>query len=123
MIFSTLGLSDPLLRAVSEQGSGTRTSAERFFAENGIKISANMELNNNGAIKLGVEEGLGLGIVSQHTIDIEVNTGRLIIPDVQFFPLARTWYMVRREGKRWSAVGTAFENFVRKEKFRFVRLP
>ncbi|MGZ8162988.1 MAG: LysR family transcriptional regulator [Methylobacter sp.] len=106
-----------------EQGSGTRTSAEHFFAENGIKISTNMELNNNGAIKLGVEEGLGLGIVSQHTIDIEVKTGRLIILDAQFFPLVRKWYMVRREGKRLSAVGTAFENFVRKEKFRFVRLP
>jgi DNA-binding transcriptional LysR family regulator len=106
-----------------EQGSGTRTSTERFFAENGMKISANMELNNNGAIKLGVEEGLGLGVVSQHTIDSEVRAGRLIILDVQFFPLVRTWYMVRREGKRLSAVGTAFENFVRQEKFRFVRLP
>lgn len=106
-----------------EQGSGTRTSTERFFAENGMKISANMELNNNGAIKLGVEEGLGLGVVSQHTIDSEIKTGRLIILDVQFFPLVRTWYMVRREGKRLSAVGTAFENFVRREKFRFVRLP
>jgi DNA-binding transcriptional LysR family regulator len=106
-----------------EQGSGTRTSTERFFAENGMKISANMELNNNGAIKLGVEEGLGLGVVSQHTIDSEIRAGRLIILDVQFFPLVRTWYMVRREGKRLSAVGTAFENFVRQEKFRFVRLP
>jgi len=106
-----------------EQGSGTRTSAESFFAKNGMKISANMEMNNNGAIKLSVEEGLGLGIVSQHTIDIEVKTGRLIILDVQFFPLVRKWYMVRREGKRLSAVGTAFEDFVRKEKFRFVRLP
>jgi DNA-binding transcriptional LysR family regulator len=106
-----------------EQGSGTRTSTERFFAENGMKISANMELNNNGAIKLGVEEGLGLGIVSQHTIDNEVKTGRLVILDVQFFPLVRTWYMVRREGKRLPAVGVAFENFVRQEKLRFVRLP
>lgn len=106
-----------------EQGSGTRTSTERFFAENGMKISANMELNNNGAIKLGVEEGLGLGIVSQHTIDIEVKTGRLVILDVQSFPLVRTWHMVRREGKRLSAVGMAFEKFVRQEKFRFVRLP
>ncbi|MDP3331288.1 MAG: LysR family transcriptional regulator [Methylococcaceae bacterium] len=106
-----------------EQGSGTRTSAERFFAEKGMKIFANMELNNNGAIKLGVEEGLGLGIVSQHTIDNEVKAGRLIVLDVQYFPLVRKWYMVRREGKRLSAVGTAFEAFVRKEKLQYVRLP
>ncbi len=106
-----------------EQGSGTRTSAERFFAEKGMKIFANMEMNNNGAIKLGVEEGLGLGIVSQHTIDNEVKAGRLIVLDVQFFPLVRKWVMVRREGKRLSAVGSAFEAFVRKEKLRYVRLP
>jgi DNA-binding transcriptional LysR family regulator len=106
-----------------EQGSGTRTSAERFFAEKGLKIFANMEMNNNGAIKLGVEEGLGLGIVSQHTIDNEVKAGRLIVLDVELFPLVRKWYMVRREGKRLSAVGTAFEAFVRKEKLRYVRLP
>ncbi|MFA5983816.1 MAG: LysR substrate-binding domain-containing protein [Methylococcaceae bacterium] len=106
-----------------EQGSGTRTSTERFFAENSLKISASIEVNNNGAVKLGVEEGLGLGIVSQHTIDIEVNTGRLVILDVQFFPLVRKWYMVRRAGKRLSVVAMAFENFVRTEKQRYVRLP
>lgn len=106
-----------------EQGSGTRTSTERFFAENGLKIFASMEVNNNGAIKLGVEEGLGIGIVSQHTIDIEVKTGRLAILDVQFFPLVRKWYMVRRAGKRLSVVAVAFENFVRKEKHNYVRLP
>lgn len=106
-----------------EQGSGTRTSTERFFSENGFKISASMEVNNNGAIKLGVEEGLGLGIVSQHTIDIEVKTGRLVILDVNYFPLMRKWYMVRRSGKRLSVVAAAFENFVRKEKHNYVRLP
>jgi DNA-binding transcriptional LysR family regulator len=105
-----------------EQGSGTRTSAERFFAENGISISASMEMNNNSAIKLGVEAGLGLGIVSNHTIDAEVESWRLVVLDIEAFPLMRKWYMVRREGKRLSAVGNAFEEFVRAEKQRFVRL-
>jgi LysR family transcriptional regulator, low CO2-responsive transcriptional regulator len=105
-----------------EQGSGTRTSVEKFFAENGVSVSASMEMNNNSAIKLGVEAGLGLGIVSNHTVDVEVESGRLVVLDVQAFPLMRKWYMVRREGKRLSEVGCAFEEFVRTEKMRFVRL-
>lgn len=104
-----------------EQGSGTRTSVEKFFAEKGISVSASMEMNNNSAIKLGVEAGLGLGIVSSHTIDAEVDAGRLVILDVEAFPLMRKWYMVRREGKRLSAMGCAFEEFVRAEKHKFVR--
>jgi DNA-binding transcriptional LysR family regulator len=104
-----------------EQGSGTRSSTERFLAENGITLPASMEMNNNGAIKFGVEEGLGLGIVSSHTIDREIQSGRLIVLDVESFPLVRKWYMVRREGKRLSAVARAFEDFVRNEKHRFVR--
>jgi DNA-binding transcriptional LysR family regulator len=104
-----------------EQGSGTRTSVEKFFAEKGISVSASMEMNNNSAIKLGVEAGLGLGIVSSHTIDAEIDTGRLVILDVEAFPLMRKWYMVRREGKRLSEVGNAFEEFVRTEKMNFVR--
>ncbi len=105
-----------------EQGSGTRTSVEKFFAERGISVSASMEMNNNSAIKLGVETGLGLGIVSSHTIDTELESGRLIVLDVEEFPLMRKWYMVRREGKRLSAMGCAFEEFVRSEKQRFVRI-
>lgn len=105
-----------------EQGSGTRTSVENFFADRGMTVSANMEMNNNSAIKLGVEAGLGLGIVSHHTIDAEIDAGRLVILDVTDFPLMRKWYMVRRESKRLSEVGIAFEKFVRIEKMKFVRL-
>jgi DNA-binding transcriptional LysR family regulator len=104
-----------------EQGSGTRTSAEKFFAERGFSLSASMEMNNNSAIKLGVEAGLGLGIVSNHTIDAEVESGRLVVLAVESFPLMRKWYMVRREGKHLSEVVAAFEAFVRTEKQRFVR--
>jgi DNA-binding transcriptional LysR family regulator len=104
-----------------EQGSGTRTSVEKFFAERSISVSASMEMNNNSAIKLGVEAGLGLGIVSSHTIDAEIESGRLMVLDVEAFPLMRKWYMVRREGKRLSAMGCAFEEFVRAQKQNFVR--
>lgn len=64
-------------------------------------------MNNNSAIKLGLEEGLRLGIVSQHTIDNE-DKARSIDVSENVTRCAKD--------KRLSAVGTAFEAFVRKEK-------
>jgi DNA-binding transcriptional LysR family regulator len=104
-----------------EQGSGTRSSVERFFAEKALPMSASMEMNTNGAIKQGVEVGLGLGIVSLHTVEEEVEARRLIVLDVECFPLMRQWYIVYRAGKRLPAAALAFQDFVRSEAKRFVK--
>lgn len=104
-----------------EQGSGTRNSVERFFAEHGLPINASMEMNTNGAIKQGVEVGLGLGIVSLHTVEQELASHRLVTLNVERFPIMRQWYIVHRSGKRLSAAGRAFAQFVRHEARRFIR--
>jgi DNA-binding transcriptional LysR family regulator len=104
-----------------EQGSGTRDSVERFFAEHHMSISASMEMNINEAIKQGVEEGLGLGIVSVHTVQDELESGRIVMLDVEAFPIRRHWYMVHHSGKRLSGIALAFKDFVRAEAHRFVR--
>lgn len=104
-----------------EQGSGTRTSVERFLAEWDFSLPTSMEMNTNGAIKQGVEVGLGLGVVSLHTVDRELEDGRLIVLDVEHFPIMRRWYIVHRAGKRLTGVGQAFEDFVRSEGSRFVK--
>jgi len=106
-----------------EQGSGTRIAVERFLAEHGVNVAAaSMEMNTNGAIKQAVEEGLGLGVVSIHTVERELEDQRLVVLDVESFPIMRQWYMVHRAGKRLSAAGQAFESFVREEGSRFVRV-
>ncbi|WP_045226636.1 LysR family transcriptional regulator [Methyloterricola oryzae] len=103
-----------------EQGSGTRSSVERFFSEHGFNISGSMEMNTNTAIKQGVEVGLGLGVVSLHTVERELEDGRLVVLDVESFPIMRKWFMVYRDGKRLSVVAKAFEEFVRAEAKRYV---
>ncbi|AAU90902.1 MULTISPECIES: LysR family transcriptional regulator [Methylococcus] len=103
-----------------EQGSGTRNAVERFFAERGVRVLASMEMNTNGAIKQGVEVGLGLGLVSIHTVERELADRRVVVLDVEAFPIMRQWYIVHRAGKRLSATATAFEEFVRSEARRFV---
>jgi DNA-binding transcriptional LysR family regulator len=57
---------------VREQGSGTRIAMERFFAEQGIKLVIGTEMSTNEAIKQAVQAGMGLGILSLHTLSLEL---------------------------------------------------
>ncbi len=95
-----------------EAGSGTRQAMERFFKEHQLEVKRGMEMTRNEAIKQGVRAGMGLGIVSTHTIELEVETGRLAILDVEEFPLKRQWHLVHRRGKRLSPAAEAFRRFL-----------
>jgi DNA-binding transcriptional LysR family regulator len=108
---------------VREQGSGTRLAMERWFRENGVTLLTPMEMSSSEAIKQGVEAGLGLGLLSLHTLEMELALGRLVILDVQRFPILRHWYVVHRQGKRFSAVAQAFKEFILNEVSQIVTLP
>ncbi|MCK4743129.1 MAG: LysR family transcriptional regulator [Sulfuriflexus sp.] len=95
-----------------EPGSGTRIAMERFFAEQGADLATGMEMSSNEAIKQAVQAGLGLGIVSLHTLEMELETKRLEVLDVEAFPILRHWYIVHRKGKRLSPLAKAFQQFI-----------
>jgi DNA-binding transcriptional LysR family regulator len=100
---------------VRESGSGTRSAMERFFAEHQIKINKGMETDTTEAIKQAVQAGMGLGIMSQHTAELELETKRLKVLDVQGFPIIRFWHVVNRKNKRLSGVAKTFREFLLKE--------
>lgn len=95
-----------------ETGSGTRQAMERLFADAGLPIKQGMEMTRNEAIKQAVRAGLGLSVVSVHTIELELETGRLVVLDVEGFPIHRKWYLVYRKGKRLSPIAEAFRSYV-----------
>lgn len=97
---------------VREIGSGTRIAMERYFSQRGERLQTTMELSSNEAIKRAVEAGLGLGIVSIHTLELELETKRLAILQAEGFPILRHWHLVYRRGKRLSPVALAFHDFV-----------
>ncbi|VAW74175.1 RuBisCO operon transcriptional regulator CbbR [hydrothermal vent metagenome] len=97
---------------VRELGSGTRIAMEQFFTENGMELKTGIEMNSNEAIKQAVEAGLGLGIVSIHTLSLELAANKLCLLDVKGFPVLRHWYLVHRADKRLSAIMIAFKEFV-----------
>lgn len=108
---------------VRESGSGTRSSIQRFFDQHGVSFHTGIEMSSNEAIKQAVEAGLGLGIVSIHTLELELQTGILVILDLQDFPIMRNWHIVQRSGKRLSPVAQMFKQFVLDEAEQFIRLP
>ena len=95
-----------------EGDSGTRMAVEAFFAKHDLQLTTGMEMNRSEAIKQAVMAELGLGIVSLHTIDMELALKRLTILNVEDFPIMRQWHIVHRSGKRFAAIPEAFKKFV-----------
>lgn len=107
---------------VREMGSGTRTAIERHLRQYGYRCQTSLEMRSNETIKHAVEAGLGLGIVSLHAIQPELDSKRLVVLNVESFPIRRHWHIVSRKGKRLSPVAELFHDFVMKEASRFVRV-
>ena len=97
---------------VREAGSGTRAAMTRCFAESGLELRSSMEMSSNEAIKLAVQAGLGLGILSLQTLEMELAQKRLAVLKVEGFPIMRHWYVVHRADKRLSPAAQAFKDFV-----------
>jgi DNA-binding transcriptional LysR family regulator len=91
-----------------EAGSGTRATIERHFAANKLVYRPGCELSSNEAIKQAAQAGLGIGIVPAQTIELELETRRLIILPVEGFPIMRQWFVLQRRDKRPSGAAQAF---------------
>jgi len=98
-----------------EKGSGTRSAMERIFAQHRIQPHISMEMETNEAIKQAVQAGMGLGILSLHSIELELETKRLAVLNVEHFPLVRHWYVAYRSNKRLSSAALAFKAFLLSE--------
>lgn len=95
-----------------EPGSGTRLTAEKFFATQGVVLKNRLEVGSNEAIKQTVAGGLGLAVLSATTVMAELALGELVQLDVQGFPLIRRWHVVYPRGKRLSPAALAFKDWL-----------
>ncbi|QLQ31405.1 MAG: LysR family transcriptional regulator [Candidatus Thiothrix singaporensis] len=100
---------------IREKGSGTRSAIERHIQNFNKTCGSTLEMRSNETIKHAVEAGLGLGIVSLHTIQPELESGRLATLNVEHFPIRRHWHIVMRKGKRLSPIAQEFKRFVMQE--------
>jgi len=97
-----------------EPGSGTRIATERLFDEKGYKLKMRMELGSNEAIKQAVIGGLGISVLSRHTLESDTPSKRFVVLNVQGFPIKRHWYFVYPAGKQLSIIARTFADHLRK---------
>lgn len=95
--FSTLAGERFLLR---EQGSGTRLLMRRLFTGAGLDPERGLVLGGNETIKQAVMAGLGIALISAHTVAVELTDKRLVALPVIGLPVIRQWFVVRQESKR-----------------------
>jgi DNA-binding transcriptional LysR family regulator len=94
-----------------EPGSGIRDATLKVFEQLRIRPNVRMELGSNEAIKHAIVGGLGLSVLSLHTLTLEGANGPVAILDVAGFPIMRQWYLVYPKGKELSLVAQAFLDF------------
>jgi DNA-binding transcriptional LysR family regulator len=97
---------------VREPASGTRELLQQFLDQHGIQPSFVMEMPSNEAIKHAVMAGMGVSVLSLHTITLEWNSGLLAAPAVPGLPLVRRWNVVHAAGKALSPAAEAFRYFI-----------
>ncbi len=79
-----------------EDGSGTRRLMEQAFLTAGVAPRIGMTADSNETIKQAVMAGMGIAVISRHTIGLELALGLLRLLPVQGFPVMRAWFVVRR---------------------------
>jgi len=98
---------------VREPGSGTRISLDVYFAGvAGWAARPGTEMGSNETIKQAVMAGLGVALISAHTIAAELEDGRVAVLDVEGLPIRRQWRAVRLASREPSPAMSSLWDFI-----------
>ncbi len=98
-----------------EPGSGTRKAVQKLFDDQGLSLKVKLDLGSNEAIKQAIAGGLGISVLSLHTLALEGTNSQLAILDVEGFPIQRYWYVVYPAGKQLSIIAQTFFEYLLNE--------
>jgi DNA-binding transcriptional LysR family regulator len=98
-----------------EPGSGTRKAVQALFEEHKLALKVQLDLGSNEAIKQAIAGGLGISVLSLHTLALEGPQSQLSVLDVEHFPIERYWYAVYPNGKQLSIVARTFLDYLLSE--------
>lgn len=96
---------------VREEGSGTRMAIERYCHKKSVVLPKTMLVESNEAIKLSVKSGLGLAILSEHTLDQGGDQGIKVL-SIDDFPINSFWYAVTSVDRPKNLACEAFLTFL-----------
>jgi len=103
---------EPETFLLREPGSGTRTVSDKLFASNKNLPGSALEFGSNETIKQAVMVGMGIALISAHTVAAELKEKRLVALDVKGLPINRKWFVVKHANKRFLPSAQALWNFI-----------
>lgn len=95
---------------IREPGSATRLMFESWLSNQGVQLRHVMQMESNEVIRLSVASGLGLAVLSAHTL--QENPSQICVLDVEDFPLQSHWHLVRRADQRLSYAATSWIRYL-----------
>lgn len=98
-----------------EPGSGTRKAVQSLFENAGLDLKVKLDLGSNEAIKQAIAGGLGVSVLSLHTVALEGPNSQLTVLDVENFPIQHHWYVLNPAGKQLSVIAQAFFTYLLNE--------
>lgn len=99
-----------------ERGSATRDAMEKFMETSDLKVSKQIELTSNEAVKQAVMAGLGYSIMPLIGIKNELINRQLQIIPLQGLPFVTYWNLIWHADKKSSPVAAAFIRHINREK-------
>ena len=97
---------------VREPGSGTRAALDEYMQAQHMTPRVVMQMSSNEAIKQAVMAGMGISLLSLHTLGLELQHHLIAIPETEGLPVIRRWHVVKAQAKTLSPAAEAFRYFV-----------
>lgn len=115
-------LAQPII--LREPGSGTRVLAQRFLDRLGDGVPyVEIEMDSNETIKQAVMAGLGIALISGHTVADELRAGRLVALRRHDLPIIRHWFVLHRADSPPEGAALTVWNDIRAAQGRFLPAP
>ena len=92
-----------------EPGSGTRMATDAHFKQHKFRPDLRMELGSNEAIKEAVAGGLGVAVISSHSLQGGSAMQGVSLLKVKGFPIESNWYVVHPSAKQLSPIAKVFQ--------------
>jgi DNA-binding transcriptional LysR family regulator len=97
---------------VREPGSGTRAALDEFMDAYQMTPQVVMQMSSNEAIKQAVMAGMGVALLSLHTVGLELDHHLIAAPETEGLPVMRRWHVVNTLAKTLSPPAEAFRYFI-----------
>jgi len=96
-----------------EPGSGTRILMTRYLDQIGQgQPYRTIEMGSNETIKQAVIAGLGIALISRHTVMAELQTGRLELIAFPGLPIIRFWYLMHAANRPPAQAAATVHDFI-----------